>query len=141
LSDDPRLYDVLADSHLGTLATIKRDGRAQLSNVSYAFDPDRRIIRISTRAMLAKVANIRRDPRVSLLTGAKGGWSYAVAEGTALLSAVSEQPDDATVEELIDLYRAIAGEHPDWDDYRAAMVRDRRLVLTISVERAYGLIR
>jgi hypothetical protein len=57
------------------------------------------------------------------------------------LSAVSRSPDDATVDELVEVYREVAGEHPDWDDYRAAMVRDRRLVLAIAVERTYGLIR
>jgi hypothetical protein len=61
-----------------------------------------------------------------------------VAEGTAALSPVAAARDDATVEELIDVYRAIRGEHPDWDDYRRAMVEDHRLVLRIDVERAYA---
>jgi hypothetical protein len=62
-------------------------------------------------------------------------------DGHAELSAVASDPDDAAVEELIDLYRAVQGEHPDWDDYRAAMVRDRRLVVRIKAERAYGAVR
>ena len=135
MADDLRLFDLLAENHLGTLSTLKRDGHAQLSNVLYAFDRDRRVIRISTRAMLAKVANIRRDPRVSLLTAASGGWSYAVAEGTASLSEVAAHPHDAVVEQLVDVYRAISGEHPDWDDYRAAMVRDKRVIMAITIER------
>jgi hypothetical protein len=57
------------------------------------------------------------------------------------LSAVAADPHDAAVEELIDLYRKVQGEHPDWDDYRAAMVRDRRLVVRIPAERAYGMVR
>jgi hypothetical protein len=65
-------------------------------------------------------------------------WHYAVAEGTAELTPVAATENDATVEELIDVYRAIVGEHPDWDDYRAAMVRDGRLVVRLSVERLYG---
>jgi hypothetical protein len=54
---------------------------------------------------------------------------------------VARDPHDAAVEELIDLYRAVQGEHPDWDDYRAAMVRDRRLVISLPAERAYGMVR
>jgi hypothetical protein len=61
--------------------------------------------------------------------------------GPAALSEVAQNPHDGAVEELIDLYRAVQGEHPDWDDYRAAMVRDRRLVVRIPVEHAYGLTR
>jgi hypothetical protein len=61
-----------------------------------------------------------------------------VAEGSALLTPIAAEPGDVTVEELIDVYRAVQGEHPDWDDYRAAMVADRRLVVRISVERLYG---
>jgi hypothetical protein len=64
-------------------------------------------------------------------------WTYAVAEGIADLSPVAGDPDDATVEELIGLYRAVQDEHPDWADYRAAMVRDRRLVVRVRVERVY----
>ncbi len=62
-----------------------------------------------------------------------------MAEGIAELSPVAADLDDGTVEELIDLYRAVKGEHPDWADYRAAMVRDHRLVVRVRVERAYGL--
>jgi len=64
-----------------------------------------------------------------------------VAEGQAELSAVARDPHDAAVEELAELYRSVQGEHPDWDDFRAAMVRDRRLVLRIKAERAYGMVR
>ena len=68
------------------------------------------------------------------------GWPYTVLEGTAELSAVAADPHDATVGELVDLFRAVQGEHPDWDEYRRAMVDDRRLVLRIVVERAYGIL-
>jgi hypothetical protein len=68
-------------------------------------------------------------------------WAYVVAEGTADLTPVAEDPHDATVEELVRLYRDVRGEHPDWDEYRAAMVRDRRLVLRLPVERVYGVPR
>jgi hypothetical protein len=82
---------------------------------------------------------MRRDPRVSLMVQPEA-YKYAVYEGDAELSAVAQAPDDAAVEQLIALYRAAAGkEHPDWDEYRAAMVADKRLVLSIRVTHAYGM--
>ncbi len=89
----------------------------------------------------AKVANVRRDARVSLLVSSKDGWSYAVLEGDAELSPVAVAPDDATVDELVELFRAIRGsDHPDWDEYRQAMVADKRLVLRLAVTYAYGSV-
>ena len=113
------------------LATIKRDGRPQLSNVSYYFDPRNVAIQVSITEPRAKTRNLRRDPRASMLGElSDDGWSYAVAEGNAILTPPAAVRDDDTVEALIALYRNIAGEHPDWDDYRRAMVTDRRVVLT-----------
>jgi PPOX class probable F420-dependent enzyme len=133
------LWDLVVGRNHGTLATIKRDGRPQLSDINYTADRERRIIRISTRAPLAKTHNLRRDPRASLHVPAPGGYGYAVAEATATLSPVSGDEHDPTVEELIEVYRSVRGEdHPDWDDYRRAMVRDQRLVLRLAVERLYG---
>jgi hypothetical protein len=77
---------------------------------------------------------------VSLHVSAADFWSYVVIEGTAELTPPAAAPDDATVVELVDLYRAVQGEHPDWDEYRAAMVADRRLVLRLHPERAYGMV-
>jgi PPOX class probable F420-dependent enzyme len=137
---DDALVELLGKRRVGVLATIKRDGRPQLSNVSFTYDEAMTRIRVSTTDGRAKAANMRRDPRVSFHVSSKDGWSYVVAEGTASLSPVASDPRDATVQELIEIYRTISGgEHPDWDDYRAAMVRDRRLVLTIAVDRVYGL--
>lgn len=132
---------LLASGKLGVLATLKRDGRPQLSSVNYTYDPRTDVIRMSVTDGRAKTANVRRDPRVSFHVASADGWSYVVAEGRAELSTTATAPADDTVEELIDVYRAIGGEHPDWDDYRAAMVRDRRLVLRIPVDRTYGLVR
>ena len=98
-------------------------------------------IRVSVTDDRAKTRNLRRDPRVSFHVTSNDFWSYAVVDGHAELSAVARDPHDAAVEELIDLYRAVQGEHPDWDDYRAAMVRDKRLVVSIRAERAYGMVR
>lgn len=131
----------LGDRGRGVLATLKADGRPQLSTIDYCYDAMARIARISTITTLAKVANLRRDPRVSLYVGSPDLASYSVAEGTAELSPVAASVSDPTVEELIVVYRRIQGEHPDWDDYREAMVRDQRLVLRLHVERCYGLIR
>jgi PPOX class probable F420-dependent enzyme len=141
VSSDDRQRALLASRNLGVLATLKRDGRPQLSSVNYTYDPGTRVIRISITDGRAKTANVRRDPRVSFHVASADGWSYVVAEGVAELSATAARPDDDAVEELIDVYRAIGGEHPDWADYRAAMVRDRRLVLRIPVDRTYGLVR
>jgi PPOX class probable F420-dependent enzyme len=136
---EPRFAELLRQRSEGILATMRRDARPQLSNVNYAFNADEQLIRISTTDDRAKVRNLRRDPRASFHVSSSDFWTYAVAEGSADLSPVAGDPDDATVEELIDLYRAVQGEHPDWADYRAAMVRDHRLVVRIRVERAYGL--
>ncbi|MEY9849885.1 PPOX class F420-dependent oxidoreductase [Streptacidiphilus sp. MAP5-3] len=138
---DQDLRDLVASSRRGAIVALKRDGRPQLSNVVYAFDPDRGgqgLLRFSTKAGSAKVANLRRDPRVSVYVTGPDFRVYAVAEGTAAVSEVSAAPDDATVEELVDVYRRIAGEHPNWDEYRAAMVAERRVVVRIDVDRYYG---
>ncbi|OLZ70436.1 PPOX class F420-dependent enzyme [Streptomyces sp. IMTB 2501] len=132
------LLELLSAGHGGVLVTLKRDGRPQLSNVSHAYDPDERIIRISVTDDRAKTRNLRRDPRASYHVTSADRWAYTVAEGTAELSPVAADPHDDTVEELVRLYRDVLGEHPDWDDYRAAMVRDRRLVVRLHVDRVYG---
>ena len=97
------------------------------------------LVRISITADRAKYRNLVRDPRASLHVTADDFWSYVVLEGEADLAPVAAAPDDATVEELIDLYRSVNGEHPDWDDYRAAMVADRRAVLRLRPTHAYGM--
>ena len=127
-----------AQQRLGVLTTLKADGRPQLSNISYAVGPDG-VIRISITDTRAKTRNLRRDPRASLYVGRADGWAYLVIEAQAELGAVAAAPDDAAVDDLVELYRQLQGEHPDWDDYRAAMVKDERLVLRLHPERAYGM--
>ncbi|MET0134788.1 MAG: PPOX class F420-dependent oxidoreductase [Kibdelosporangium sp.] len=131
------LTELLRTSHQGVLVTLKRDGRPQLSNVGYYFDGE--IIRISVTDGRAKTKNLRRDPRASFYVNSPGFRAYAVAEGTATLSEVATDPNDAAADELVQTYREVAGEHPDWDEYRAAMVADSRLVVRIPVDRVYGL--
>ncbi|WP_020663913.1 PPOX class F420-dependent oxidoreductase [Amycolatopsis benzoatilytica] len=141
MTDDTALYDLIATARQGVLATLKRDGRPQLSTVTHYFDREERQLLVSITETRAKTKNMRRDPRVSYHVAASNGWSYAVAEGRAALSPVAGSEHDATVEALIDLYRKVGGEHPDWAEYRAAMVADQRLVLTVRIDRVYGLVR
>ena len=136
---DDKLLALIADNSLGVLATIKRDGRPQMSNVTYHFDPRILTIEVSITEGRAKTRNLRRDPRASLFVSSDDGWSYAVAEGDAVLSAPAVAPYDDATESLVALYRKIAGEHPDWDDYRRAMVVDRRVLLRLPVSHLYGM--
>ncbi|MCX6487106.1 MAG: PPOX class F420-dependent oxidoreductase [Mycobacterium sp.] len=136
---DDKLLAVITGNSLGILATIKRDGRPQLSNVTYHFDPRTLSIGVSVTEPRAKTRNLRRDPRASILVSSEDGWSYAVAEGDAVLSPPAAAPDDDTVESLIALYREVAGEHPDWDEYRQAMVLDRRVLLRLPISHLYGM--
>lgn len=126
-----------ANSH-SVLTTLRANGLPQLSNVLHAVD-DEGVIRISTVAGRAKYANLRRRPWAAIKVDGESFWTYAVLEGDAELSPVAEAPDDPTVDELVEVYRSLSGEHPDWPDYRRAMVADRRAVVRLRPTRAYGL--
>ncbi len=126
------------DRQKGVLLTLKSDGRPQASNIMYGVDDDG-TIRISATADRAKAANARRDPRVSLHVTSDDFWSYVVVEGDAEVTPTASAADDATVDELVELYRSLQGDHPDWEEYRAAMVADRRLVIRIRPTHAYGM--
>ncbi|MCV7259778.1 PPOX class F420-dependent oxidoreductase [Mycobacterium shimoidei] len=136
---DDKLLAMISGNSLGVLATIKRDGRPQLSNVGYYFDARVGAVQVSIAEPRAKTRNLRRDPRASLLVSSDDGWSYAVAEGTAELTPPAAKTDDDTVEALITLYRNMAGEHPDWDEFRQAMVTERRVLLTMPISHVYGM--
>ena len=136
--DTDALRSLILDHHKGVLVTLKRDGRPQLSNISYYVGDDD-VIRISVTDGRAKTANLRRDPRASLHVSRDDFYAYAVAEGTATLTPVAESPGDDTVDQLVDYYRAVAGEHDDWDEYRQAMVDDRRLLIHLPIEHVYGM--
>jgi PPOX class probable F420-dependent enzyme len=127
-------------THQSVLTTLRRDGRPQLSNVLHAVGDDD-VVRVSTTADRAKYHNVRREPWAALKVDGESFWSYAVLEGDVSLSAVAAEPHDPTVDELVELYRSISGEHSDWDDYRRAMVADRRVVLRLTPTRAYGALR
>ncbi|MDR7274824.1 PPOX class F420-dependent oxidoreductase [Catenuloplanes atrovinosus] len=132
------LHDLLASTKLGILATIKKDGRPQLSPVTHFYDRDNGVILVSVTDGRAKTANLRRDPRATLEATRQDGWAWVTAEGTATLTGPGTDPDGPEVAALIDYYRRAAGEHPDWDDYKRAMVADRRVLLTIHVDHLYG---
>lgn len=121
------------------LTTLRRNGHPQLSNVAHLVGGDG-VIRVSITADRAKYANLRRQPWAALHVTRDDFYAYAVIEADVVLSPVATEPGDATVDELIELYRGVAGEHPDWDDYRAAMVRDRRVVVRLHPSRAYGML-
>lgn len=136
---DEQFTRFLSERRIGVLATIRRDGRPQTSPVTYVHSDG--MLRVSTRDSLAKTHNLRRDPRCTMTVLSDDGWSYVVAECRAELLPVAQQADDASVEELIDIYRAAAGEHSDWDDYRRAMVAEGRVPLHLHIERVTGLVR
>jgi PPOX class probable F420-dependent enzyme len=120
----------LRDHHRAILATLRADGRPQLSPVLYAVDDQGRML-ISTRETAVKTRNLRRDPFASLCAFADGFFGeWVQAEGTA---EVISLPD--AMDLLVDYYRMISGEHPDWSDYRAAMVQDRRVIVRVTVSR------
>ena len=141
MTTDARMLGFLAENKWGVLATIKHDGRPQLSNVGYAYDSEQQLFRVSVTDSRAKTRNLRTDPRVTLHVASKDFWTWVAVEGTAVLTPVAADPHDGTVEELVAYYRGINGEHPDWDEYRAAMVTDRRRVVRFRPEHAYGQLR
>ncbi|WP_066948698.1 PPOX class F420-dependent oxidoreductase [Streptomyces lushanensis] len=131
-------HALLAQSRLGVLATIKSDGRPQLSPVMPAYDRAAGVIRVSTTEGTAKLANLRRDPRATLEVTSPDGRAWATAEGTATLVGPGTDPHGPEVQALVDYYRGAAGEHPDWDEYRSVMVSDLRVLMTMTVDNVYG---
>lgn len=129
----------LAGHSHGVLVTLRRDGRPQLSNILYLPGPGH-TARISVTDSRAKTANLRRDPRASLHVTSDDFWSYVVLDGTVALSPVAGSTDDPVVEELIEMYRLAQGEHPDWDEFRQAMVDQGRIVATLTATHAYGQV-
>ena len=122
------------------LTTIRSDGRPQLSNVLHVVGDDG-VIGVSITTARAKYVNLRRTPWAALHVTSDDFWAYAVLEGDVTLSDVATSPDDPAVDELVAHYRAGVGEHPDWDDFRAAMVRDGRVLVRLRPTRAYGMLR
>jgi PPOX class probable F420-dependent enzyme len=137
--DVAQALDFARTTHHGTLVTLRKNGRPQLSNISHGVSDDG-LIRISITAERAKYRNLLREPWAALHITRADFYAYAVIEGDVTLSSVAATPDDAAVDELVALYRAIVGEHDDWDDYRAAMVRDQRVVVRLAPTHVYGML-
>ena len=112
-----------------TLVTIRQDGRPQVSNVLHVLDGG--VVSMSLTDTRAKTRNLRADPRACLHVTDESFWQYVVLDGVVELSPVAADPQDATVDRLVDYYRRLSGEHPDWDEYRAAMVAEGRLVASL----------
>lgn len=122
------------------LITIRRDGRPQSSDIVYHLGADR-VFTISVTADRAKTANMRRDPRVVLHLTDRASWSYLSFDGRVELTDVTTEPDDEVADQLCAYYEAVAGEpHPDWDDYRRAMVEEGRLLVRFTPASVVGQV-
>jgi PPOX class probable F420-dependent enzyme len=122
--------DFLRTNHRAVMATFRKDGRPALSPITVGMDDEGRVV-ISTRETAMKVKHLRRDPRVAITAFTDGFYGdFVQAEGTAEIIALPE-----AMELLVEYYRRISGEHPDWDDYRAAMERDQRVIVRFAIER------
>ena len=128
--DRTELLDFLRPRHRGMLATVRRDGRPQLSPVTCGVDGDGRIV-VSTYPGRAKANNARREPRVSIVVQSDD-WSgeYVQVDGTA---EVLDMPD--ALDGLVEYFRCISGEHSDWDEYRDAMRLQDKSLIRITIER------
>jgi len=126
-----RAREFLRAHHRAVLATSRADGRPQLSPVLCAVDDEGRVL-ISTREPAVKARNLRRNPHASLCVFSDGFFGdWVQVDGEAEIISLP-----GAMEILVDYYRRVAGEHPDWNDYRTAMTRDRRVILRISITRA-----
>jgi PPOX class probable F420-dependent enzyme len=130
--------DFARNNQNSVLVTIRGNGRPQLSNVLHHVYPDG-LIRISITADRAKYKNLARDPWAALHITVPDFFQYVVLEAEVELTPIAARPDDDVVDELVDYYRAAVGEHPDWNDYRESMVRDRRVIVRFRPNRAYGM--
>ena len=129
-----------AERSLGVLITIRADGRPQSSDIVY--DHDEGAFVVSVAEGRAKTANLRRDPRAVLHVSDAASWSYVSFDGTVELLPTATNPDDATCDALVRYYERVTGEpHPDWEEYRRAMVDERRLVVRFTPRAATGMIR
>jgi PPOX class probable F420-dependent enzyme len=134
-----RALEFVGERKRGVLATQRRDGRPQLSNVLFVVGDDG-VISVSITDTRAKTRNLRRTPQASVHVASEDFWSYCVLDCDAELMPVAADPHDATVEALVDYYRRGNGEHPDWDEYRQAMVADQRLIVRLTATHAYGML-
>lgn len=120
------------------LITTKTDGSPQSSDIVYTVADGAMVVSVTDSR--AKTRNMRRDPRIILHVTDPSSWSYVAFSGTVEIGPVTTEPDDAAADDLVEYYRAVAGEHDDWAEYRAAMVDEGRLLLRLRPARAVGQI-
>ena len=124
------LLDFVRDRNHWVMATVRADGRPQISPVTGGVGPDGNLL-ISTYPSRDKVHNLRKDPRTTIcVLSDHFGGAWVQVDGLVTVTDVPEALDG-----MVEYFRAISGEHPDWDDYRAAMIRQGKCLLSIAVER------
>jgi len=127
---EDQVRDFIGRNHRAVLATRRRDGRVQMSPILAGVDDDGSLV-ISSRETAMKVHNLRRDPYAALcFINDRFFGEWAFAEGSASIESLP-----GAMEALVRYYRKVAGEHPDWEDYRAAMQRERRVVIRVTIQR------
>ena len=130
------IRDFISNNDKAVLSTFRRSGQAQLSIVVVGAHNDGAAF--TTTEDRAKLLNLRRDPRCSLLVSQDSWWGFVVLEGTARILAADNTDPEELRQAFRDVYRSISGEHPDWDEYDRAMVEDRRAVVIVVPDRIYG---
>lgn len=136
---DPSHLEVIAEQREGVLATIRKNGRPQLSNILYAWDAEGNVARISTTADRAKARNLMRDPRAALYVPGTHFWTYIVADADAEIIGPTTTPGDAAGQELLTVHSTFY-DNLDRDRFFQEMVDNRRLVIHLSVTHTYGLV-
>ncbi|MFE2648141.1 TIGR03618 family F420-dependent PPOX class oxidoreductase [Streptomyces nigra] len=131
------LSDLLARQQFGTLATVKQSGHPHLTTMLYSWDPEARIVRLSTTADRIKVKHLQRNPRAALHVQGGDVWSFAVAEGAAEASEITTVPGDSVGRELLAMIPT-AAKPEDEDAFLKQLVAERRIVIRLRVERLYG---
>ena len=130
------IRDFISNNDKAVLSTFRRNGQAQLSIVVVGVHNDGAAF--TTTEDRAKLLNLRRDPRCSLLVSQDSWWGFVVLEGAARIQAADNTDPDELRQAFRDVYRSISGEHPDWDEYDRAMVEDRRAVVIVVPDQIYG---
>ena len=131
------IRDFISNNDKAVLSTFRRNGQAQLSIVVVGVHNDGAAF--TTTEDRAKLLNLRRDPRCSLLVSQDSWWGFVVLEGAARIQAADNTDPDELRQAFRDVYRSISGEHPDWDEYDRAMVEDRRAVVIVVPDQIYGM--
>ena len=131
------IKEFVSENHQAVLTTFRRSGAVQMSIVTVGAYRDG--VAFTTTAGRAKLSNLNRDPRCSLLVSRQDWWGYVVLEGGAVVMSSDNTDPNELALALRDVYRAATGkEHPDWDEYDEAMARDRRVAVVVVPERIYG---